>query len=316
MMGTGVFLIERRLLPCWRYVWLLGLFCVGSLLVACEQAAVATPTPTTITLAGATAMQPVLHDLTAEFTRRHPQVLFNWLGGSSTIGETQVEQRQIDLAASTLTPPEIDAVPGALPARPTLMHIPIGLDGLAIVVHPSNSVENLTLLQLHDLFSGKILDWSELGSASGEVMLVSREDGSGSRHLFEMQVMVDDPVALTAVVMPTSADVVEFVALNPQAIGYVSRAYVMPELRTAAGGDSDQTAPVQPNGVQRRAVRIVRVENEWPTDATLSNRRYFLTQPLYLVSRGAPRGWSREFVDFVLSPAGQAIVARYHVRVR
>ncbi len=261
-------------------------------------------------------MQPVLHDLTAEFTRRHPQVLFNWLGGSSTIGEAQLEQRQIDLAASTLTPPETDAVPGVLPSRPTLMHIPIGLDGLAIVVHPSNPLENLTLTQLHDLFSGKIFDWSELGSANGEVMLVSREDGSGSRHLFEAQIMADDPVALTAVVMPTSADVVEFVALNPPAIGYVSRAYVMPELITATGDDGDQAAPVPPNGVPRRAVRIVRVENEWPTDATLSTRRYFLTQPLYLVSRGVPLGWAREFVDFALSPAGQAIVARYHLRVR
>src|SRR4051812_26049275 len=73
-------------------------------LTACEQAAINPPAPTTITLAGATAMQPVLHDLTAEFSRQHPNVLFNWLGGSSTTGEELLRAQQIDLAASTLDP--------------------------------------------------------------------------------------------------------------------------------------------------------------------------------------------------------------------
>ena len=71
-------------------------------LAACEQAAVARPAPTTITVAGSTAMHPVLRALTDEFTRRHPQVLFDLRGGGSTLGEDWVRDGQVDIAADTV----------------------------------------------------------------------------------------------------------------------------------------------------------------------------------------------------------------------
>ena len=296
----------------------------GSLLLglaACEQATVRTPTPTTLTLAGATAMQPVLHDLTAEFSRQHPSVLFNWLGGSSATGEERIQAGEVDLAASTLLETKPLSTTTVAKGGQKVVRIPIGLDGLAIIVHPSNPLENVTLLQLHDLFNGHVLDWSMLGNPSGEVILVSREDGSGSRRLFEERVMGDDQVSLTAVVMPTSADVVDYVAQNAGAIGYVSRAYVIDPLRAqtdktpqAATTVLSQTAQVGATG--RLPVRVVRVENQFPTLENLKNQTYFFTQPLFLLSRGQPRGWTRQFIDFVLSPAGQTIVERYHARVR
>jgi phosphate transport system substrate-binding protein len=188
------------------------------------------------------------------------------------------------------------------------VRIPIGLDGLAIIVHPTNIITDLSVVQLRALFSGDIFDWAELGGESGEVLLVSREDGSGSRALFEERVMGDEPVSLTAVVMPASADMVDYVAQNPLAIGYVSRAYVL---------DSPP-------------VRIVSVEQQLPTLENIKSQRYFLIQPLYLLSRAqgravlrsgtasgrGPQGEAQAFIDFVLSPAGQAIVGRFHVRVR
>ncbi|MFN8487309.1 MAG: phosphate ABC transporter substrate-binding protein [Caldilineaceae bacterium] len=294
----------------------------GSLLLgvtACEQATVSTPTPTTLTLAGATAMQPVLHDLTVEFSRQHPSVLFNWLGGSSATGEERIQTEEIDLAASTFLDTKPMSATTMAKGGPSIVRIPIGLDGLAIIVHPSNPIENVTLRQLHDLFNGHLLDWSMLGSSSGGVILISREDGSGSRRLFEERVMGDDQVSLTAVVMPTSADVVDYVAQNAGAIGYVSRAYVIDALRaqtdkTTQGAVKAQTAQV--GATSRPAVRVVRVENQFPTLENLKNQSYFFTQPLFLLSRGQPRGWARQFIDFVLSPAGQTIVERYHARVR
>lgn len=304
------------------------LFCAVGLLLglaACEQAAVNPPKPTTITIAGATAMQPVLHDLTNEFSRQHPNVLFNWLGSSSVAGEERLRAGQVDLAASTLIPgtnitatavTSMTAAGQATLAHPkssAFVYVPIGLDGLALIVDPANKIENLTLVQLRDLFSGRILDWSTLGGEPGEVQLVSREDGSGSRYLFEARVMAAEPVALTAVVMPSSADVVEYVAENPGAIGYVSQAYVIDAL---AAQSADASATATPIAANQKHVRIVRLENELPSIENVKNQRYFLTQPLYLISNGQPRGWSRSFVDFALSPAGQTIVGHYHARVR
>ncbi len=123
------------------------------------------------------------------------------------------------------------------------MRVPIGVDGLAIVVHSSNTVQGLTNEQLRGLYNGKILDRSEVGGEAGEVLLVSREDGSGSRIYFESEIMQDEPVSLTAVVMPTSQDVIEYIAKTPNAIGYVSRALVM----TQDGNKIVMRTPVAPN---------------------------------------------------------------------
>ncbi|NJN81960.1 MAG: hypothetical protein HC802_06520, partial [Caldilineaceae bacterium] len=137
--------------------------------------------------------------------------------------------------------------------------------------------------------------------------------GSGTRIRFESRVMGDEPVSLTAVVMPTSADVVEFVADNPNAIGYVTRAYVTEQLQTRV---DEVDATVDQGEIALDSVRVLPVDGQLPTLEALANQSYPITQPLYLVSQERPQGWVRQFIDFMLSPAGQEIVGKYHLRVR
>lgn len=275
-------------------------------LSGCMPATVVPAEPVTIRIGGATSMRPVLQELTEEFSRRHPNVLFDLRGGGSTLAEEQVFEGRLVLGASTLIVDKENPAPQARGINTPLARIPIGIDGIAVVVHPRNPLTNLSLQQLHDLFGGEIIDWADLAGKPGEVVLVSREDGSGTRQVFDAAVMDDDDVALTAVVMPTSQDVVDFVATHPNAIGYVSRAYVLPVLAEAA----DEAAPVD------TPVRVVSVDGMLPTAERIAKQEYAFVQPLYLLSKGEPRGLAREFVDFVLGPAGQAIVSRYHVPVR
>lgn len=283
------------------------------LLAGCSGAAIATPRPVVVTIAGATSLQPVLQALTAEYNRQHPNVLFTLRGGGSTLGEEQVLRGRVNLGASTLFPPEPLA-----PSRRNLVRVPVGVDGLAIIVHHSNVVPSLTLDQLRGLYSGEILDWETVGGDAGEIILVSREDGSGARALFEARVMADDTVSLTAVVMPTSHDVVEYVAKTPNAIGYVSRAWVLDALNAASGfGVAVRDGTPTPEGTPTPLdVHVVPVEEMLPTPANLRDGSYPLIQPLYLISRGETRGTTRQFIDFVLSPAGQNIVRRYHLPAR
>jgi len=272
---------------------LIGLFLLLSV-AACAQTAVVTPTPVTISIAGSTEMRPVLVELTGAYTERHPNVLFSLRGGGSILGETWLESRRADLAASTTFPDEEEGLTG-------LMRVPIGLDGVAVIVHKDNPVIDLTLSQLRDIYNGKILDWAEAGGQPGEIGLVSREDGSATRMLFEERVMGEERVALTAVVMPTSEDVVEYVAEHPQALGYVSRAYVMAN-------------PASPQGSV--SVGVVALEGRLPTSEEIAAQSYYLTRPIFLLRRASNGAGIQPFIDFVLSPAGQEIVARYHVRIR
>lgn len=273
---------------------LLRLFLALFVLAACSQAVVAPPTPVTVTISGSTEMRPLLNELTAAYSQRHPNVLFSLRGGGSLLGEDWVAGGRADLAASTSFPQEPEA-------NAALLRVPIGLDGVAVIVNGDNPVETLTLAQLRDLYSGRLLSWQDVGGAAEDVLLVSREDGSATRSLFEERVMGEERVTLTAVVMPTSEHVVRHVARQPHAIGYVSRAYVW--------GDAFPA----PEAAQ---VRVVAIEDRLPDSQSVAEQRYPLTRPLFLVRRRGSAAQAQAFIDFVLSPAGQEIVARFHVPIR
>lgn len=301
----------------WRSFVLLTLLCLcGLLLAACQPLEGVRVKSTTLRIAGATAMQPALYDLTTAFRQQHPHVFFEIAGGGSTIGEERLFAGQIDLAASTLISPTTPSVLLQNQRPFASLRAPIGLDGLAIIVHQSNPVQNLTVVQLQELYNGQTLRWEEVGGLPEEVSLISREDGSGSRQLFEARIMGAKRVSLTALVMPTSADVVDYVATHPNAIGYVSRAYVV-SLIDPSEQMHNRTIGEQPaNNRVAPAVRVVAIEGQLPTRQAIQTQGYPLIQPLYLVSRARPTGWLQQFMDFALSPAGQEIVARHHVRVR
>ncbi len=283
---------------------------VSPLFSACEQTQVATPTPVTIRIVGSNGMRPVLQALTIAFTQRHPSVIFDLRGGGSRVGEDAVRRGEADLAASTLLPIEQGPIIVEPNTVEPLLRLPIGIDGVAIIVHQSNLIESLSLAQMRDLFGGRLVDWSAVGGESGEILLVSREDGSGARQLFESKVMDNEAVSLTAVVMPTSADVVDYVARNPQAMGYVSRSYVLAALESV---NSEQHTS---GAFADRTVRVMPLDGKLPLVEQIQDSSYLLSRPIFLVSRGEPQGWSREFVEFALSLVGQEIVGQYHASVR
>ena len=136
--------------------------------------------------------------------------------------------------------------------------IPIARDGLAIIVNPQNTITNVTSLQLRALYRGETLDWGAVGGSGGEPVVISREDGSGSRTAFEALAMDGERVTLNALVMPTSQAVVDYVASHRNAVGYVS------------------------TGVLTDTVRAVPVEDIPPTAATVRSGEYRLGRVLYL----------------------------------
>ena len=266
------------------------------LLSGCRQTPpVATPAPVTVTIAGSTEMRPLLIELTAAYSERNPLMLFSLRGGGSRLGEQWVASGRADIAASA-------AVYADAELPPDLARIPIGLDGIALIVHSDNPVDALTLAQIRDLYRGRALTWEGVGGRTDDVLLVSREDGSATRAFFERRVMGEERVARTAIVMPTSGDVVEYVAAHRAAIGYVTAAYL------ARNGES--AAPVA------QAVKAVSVEGRMPYGADLVEYRYPLARPLYMLIRQPADPTIQDIIDFALGAEGQIIVARYHVPVR
>jgi phosphate transport system substrate-binding protein len=261
---------------------LITLLAALSVILAGCGATVTPPIPVTLRLAGSTSMQPLLADLSAAYQKRAPHVTIIVEGGGSRLGREWAQEGKTDLGLTSWLPAETD----------TGWSVPIALDGIAVIVHPDNSLDGLTLLQLRHIFSGRFWHWEDVGGGYGEITVVSREDGSGTRAVFEDLVMEDQAVSSTAVVMPSSQAVIEYVATHPRAIGYVSMGYLSPQVKALA------------------------VEGVMPTTARVTDGSYHLTRPLYLVAAREPRGEARAFVEFCLSPAGQAVVGERYGPVK
>lgn len=264
--------------------------CVLLSAVLLSACAITTPpaTPALLRLAGANSMAPLLEELSQAFSAQRSDVILEVQSGNTALGLSLLARGEVELAAASWLPSEL---PSAWVATP------IAWDGLAIIVHPSNPVDGLTLFQLRRVFAGWAFHWQDVGApiitdeALSTIQVISREDGSGTRAVFEQQVMGNERVTFTALVMPTSQAVVEYIAEHENAIGYVSMAWA-----------DDR-------------VKVLRIEGLLPTPETVRGG-YHLAYPLYLVTRDQPTGLIKAFLDFVLSPAGQSIVGKRYGRVR
>jgi phosphate transport system substrate-binding protein len=272
----------RRRLAASRPMSVIGCLLLVVVLAACG-ATVEPPTPVYLKAAGSTTMMPLIKDLGAAFHERQTFVTIDVGGGGSSLGAELAGTGQVNLGLTSWLP---EGAPRGLQATV------IARDGIALIVHATNPITGLTLIQAHDLFSGHVIEWEQLGGSSSPVQVVSREDGSGTRAAFEAMVMQGERVTPMALVMPNSQAVVDYVARDPNAIGYVSMGYVNGE------------------------VRAVSVEGLMPTPESVSRAEYHITRELVILSRPGASPQTQAFLDFVLSPAGQAIVGRRYGRVR
>jgi len=232
-------------------------------------------------MVGSTSMAGALAELAAAFEADHPNVLVEVEGGGSAMGWEQLRRGTADVAAlSWLTGQVADAEGFRVVA--------VASDGIAVVVHPSNPITDITTLQLRSLFAGEILDWGALTAVQGQPAIVSREDGSGTRAAFESGIIGDRRVTLNALVMPTSQSVVDYVATHQLAVGYVT---------------FDRLAP---------SVRAVPVEGIPPAREQVASGAYPVIRTLYLALREPARPAADAFVGYALSDQGQRILSEHH----
>lgn len=258
-----------------------ALFCL-LLLSACGEP-IATPEPVYLRIVGSTAMAPLVAELATAFHETAPTIHVEVIGLGTSSGLRSLRGGKADAAMASWLFPEAAG----------WRTIAIARDGVAVIVHPENSVEELGFLQLRDLFAGRVTEWAIVGGQPGlrEVQPVSREEGSGTRAAFETLVMDGERVTPAAIVAPSSQAVIEYVAGHRAAIGYVSVGYVSP------------------------AVKALRIEGEWPTSETITQGRYPLSYELWLVTAEPPSAPIQSFLNFALSPTGQQIVGQRYGRL-
>jgi phosphate transport system substrate-binding protein len=249
-------------------------------LVACTRTPTPTDTAVQFALVADDSSAPLIEELVAAYRADQPHV---------TVRVERAPNAERALAVLRAGQFDLASVSWLLEGEKvedTLWYQPFARDAIVMVTHPTNPVGGLTLLQLRAIFQGQTLFWNELGGLALEVVPVSREDGSGARFGFESLVMGGRGVTPTAVVMPGSEAVVEYVSATPGAIGYVASGWLVP------------------------AVNLLAVEGVTPSPASVADGRYLLARPFYLVARVTPEDGVAGFVDWVKGSAGQEIVKR------
>lgn len=251
--------------------WFLTLITVISVTVGCQRQQAG------VTVAGSTSVEPFAELLAEEYMLHHPQSHIYVQGGGSTAGIEAVRSHaaHIGMSSRALIGQEKD-----------LYAVTVAKDAIAIIVHPNNPAEDLSLIQIRQVFSGKIRNWSEVGGLSRPMVLVTREEGSGTREAFQKMVMEKEEISLEALVQDSNGAIRQVVAGDPNAIGYISL------------------------GLVNEKVKALKVSGVEPNLKNIVSGRYRLVRPFLFVFNGSPKGEADSFLEFVLSAEAQELLQK------
>lgn len=174
--------------------------------------------------------------------------------------------------------------------------IKVALDGLAVIVNPSNPVKKLSMDQLSEIFTGKICNWKDLGGKDERIVMLSREVNSGTHVYFKEHVLRKNDAnsreefAPGALMLSSSQAIADEVAGNSAAIGYYGMGYISNKQHAIAIRQDANSEYVEPN-----------IEN-------VLDGKYPISRPLFVYTNGSPEGLVKKFVDYTLSKEGQEIV--------
>ena len=235
-----------------------------------------------------------------KYQDEYPEVRISVTGGGSGTGIAALINGTVDIAnASRQISPDETKLAEAKGIHP--LEFVIARDAIAVLVNPENPIDQLTLQQVSDIYSGKVENWSQVGGEDRPIVRLSRETNSGT-HVYFLENVIrmgrKDDVTLFSVdtlLLPSSEGIVAELRDNPNAIGYDGLGYV----------PSDGTVKV-----------VALAENQggpyvMPSIQTVNNKSYPVARDLYMYTNGEPQGIVKEYLDWILhSTEAQDIVGK------
>jgi phosphate transport system substrate-binding protein len=226
-----------------------------------------------------------------EFMKEYPYVFVAITGGGSGVGIASLINKTCDVATASreIKPKEIEIAEkrGVFPKEFIVAH-----DGVAVIVNKNNPVEKMTSEDLHKIFTGEATNWKEFGGQDLQIVTLSREVSSGTHAYFKEEVVklgkkdCPDEFSAQTLLLSSSQAIVEEVVTNEAAIGYLGMGYV-----------SERT----------KALLLLGKDGQYypPDVKDVLKKTYPLSRPLYFYTNGEPKGVTKLFIDFALSPKGQ-----------
>ncbi len=237
-----------------------------------------------IVINGSTTVLPVIQKTGEAYMKNNPNVAIAISGGGSGNGIKALIDNLCNIAMSSrdISEKEIKLAKGKgiTPVR----HV-IAIDALVPVVHPENPVKDLTVEQLQGIYTGKIRNWEDVGGPDEDIVVISRDTSSGTYETWQEKIIgKKNRVTPRALLQASSGAVVQAVAKNKLAIGYIGYGYVNPSVKVLNVGSLQATPENALSG-------------KWP-----------IARELYLFTNGEPSGSAKGFIDYALGAEGQKLV--------
>ena len=238
-----------------------------------------------VVIKGSTTVLPIAQAALEAYMKAHPGVNISLSGGGSGDGIKALIDKSTDIATSSreIKAKEVELAKskGVNPVAHT-----VAIDALTPIVHPKNRINGLTIDQLSQIYQGKIKNWKEVGGDDLQIVVVSRDSSSGTFESWGNLVLNNAKVTPKAQLQASSGAVVQAVSKNRYAISYVGIGYL------------------------NQSVKALTVNGIAASAKTALSKEYPVARPLYMYTNGQPTGEAANFIKFVLSPAGQKLVAK------
>jgi phosphate transport system substrate-binding protein len=236
-----------------------------------------------IVIEGSTTVLPIAQRAAEEFMDKNPSADITVRGGGSGVGINSLIDGTCDIATSSREIKDSELKAAASKKKQVKTFI-IAMDGIVVIVNKSNNVSKLSKQQIADIFSGKITNWSQVGGKDSKIVVVSRDSASGTYEAFGELALKGQKVAQGSLMQASNRAVATVVSKTPGAIGYVGIGYADSQIKS-----------VSIDGIEANA-------------KTVLSKTYPYSRPLYLFTNGDPKGDTKNFIDFILSPDGQKLV--------
>jgi phosphate transport system substrate-binding protein len=231
------------------------------------------------------------------YTANNPSVSIAVTGGGSGTGIAALINGTVDIANASREMKAEEIGQARTRGVEPVQHI-VARDAIAVVINPENPVDELSIAQLSDIFTGRITNWRNVGGDDRPIVLLSRESNSGTYVYFLENVVrrgdsdSEELFSPDALLMPSSEGISTEVRGNPNAIGYDGLGYVTPDQKTVAVASTEEGSSVKPS-----------VE-------TVNNGSYPIARPLYMYTDGAPTGAIEDYLQWIMGSEGQEIVGQ------
>ena len=234
---------------------------------------------------GSDTVLPVAQQTAERFMALNPDARITVTGGGTGVGISALLDGTTDIAMAS-RPIKFSEKMKVKSAGKEVEEVIVAYDALAVVVHPSNPVKQLTRQQLEDIFRGKITNWKQVGGDDRKIVVYSRETSSGTYEFFKNKNYMSSSLS-----MPATGAIIQSVSQTKGAIGYVGLAYLSPRVKSlSVSYDGKHFAP--------------------PTMESATDKSYPIVRPLYYYYNTENAGQVNPLISFILSPAGQEIIKK------